>query len=352
MFGPVLNPHMRDALAGAVLDQLETALAVLDTEGTVVDTNESWSRLDAASTLPGMTAAGDPFLPACAAVENDSEQVRGPFVALLSGECDQVDTAYTTLRPDAFPRRFRVRARPFTADDEYRLVEHTETTGSARVARERDHYRAVLADVATVVSHDIRSPLTAALSWAELLATDPDTDAEILSRIVSAVERLDSMADAAVTLARETGVDSLDPVDPGAVARRVWEDIDTAGELVVGTAGPVLADEHTLEVLLRELLRNAVQHGTDDRAPVTVRLEPLPDGFSLQDNGPGIHDGLRGTLFEPGVTTAAAENASGLGLAIVERAAEAHGWTVDCTDSDGGARFEITGVCRPSNSTP
>lgn len=350
MFGPVLTPHMRDALAETVLDQLETPLAVLDTEGTVVDTNEPWSRLDVASTLPGTTAAGDPFLPACSAVEHDVEQVRGPFVALLSGECDQVDTAYTAPRPDAFPRRFRVRGRRFTADDEYLLVEHAETTGSARVERERDHYRAVLADVATVVSHDLRSPLTAALSWAELLATDPDTDVETVSRIVSAVERLDSIADAAVTLARETHVSSLDAVDTGAVARRVWEDIDTAGRLVVETTGPVLADEHALEVLLRELLRNAVQHGTDDGTPVTVRLEPLPDGFSLQDDGSGIHDGLQETLFEPGVTTAAAENTSGIGLAIVERAVEAHGWTVDCTDADGGARFEITGVRRPSNS--
>ncbi|MEF8907721.1 MAG: ATP-binding protein, partial [Haloarculaceae archaeon] len=40
-----------------------------------------------------------------------------------------------------------------------------------------------------------------------------------------------------------------------------------------------------------------------------------------------------------------AEDGTGLGLNIVEEIAEAHGWDVEVTEgSEGGARFEFTGV--------
>ena len=48
-------------------------------------------------------------------------------------------------------------------------------------------------------------------------------------------------------------------------------------------------------------------------------------------------------MFEPGHTTA--DDGTGFGLAIVERIAEAHDWSVSVTESDsGGARFEFRGV--------
>jgi len=48
-------------------------------------------------------------------------------------------------------------------------------------------------------------------------------------------------------------------------------------------------------------------------------------------------------VFESGYTTR--ENGTGYGLSVVERIAEAHGWSVTVTDSEsGGARFEFTGV--------
>lgn len=61
------------------------------------------------------------------------------------------------------------------------------------------------------------------------------------------------------------------------------------------------------------------------------------------DDGPGIPDDEREPVLEPGYSTA--ENGTGFGLSIVQRIAEAHGWTTRVTDSEaGGARFEFTGV--------
>jgi signal transduction histidine kinase len=346
---------MRDARLGQVVDLLDSPLAVLDDGGTVVYTNDSWESLDATGTVPGAVTVGESCLLACEAIADETVtgRARESFEAVLTGDIDSTRVSYTTPGPATLGRRFHLRARRFeTPDGEYILVEHPEVTDQYQVSRERDHYEQTLADVTSVISHDIRSPMTAALSWAELIDADPDTDSEQVARVTSALERMNAMADSSVTLARETGVDDVAPVELGRVAETVWTDIDVAGELVVEESDQLFADERTLEVLLEHLLRNAAQHGTraDDETDIeslTVSVGLFADGFYIEDDGAGIERSLRDNLFEPGVTTGAAQNHTGIGLAIVERAAEAHGWEVTAGESgDGGARFEITGVTR------
>lgn len=63
-------------------------------------------------------------------------------------------------------------------------------------------------------------------------------------------------------------------------------------------------------------------------------------GFYVADDGPGIPPDEQKKVFEHGYTTAS--GGTGIGLVIVRRIADAHGWTVNVTDSaDGGARFEF-----------
>ncbi|MFB6281183.1 MAG: sensor histidine kinase, partial [Haloferacaceae archaeon] len=78
-------------------------------------------------------------------------------------------------------------------------------------------------------------------------------------------------------------------------------------------------------------------------ATVTVTVGDLPDGFYVEDDGPGIPAEERETAFDAGYTTA--DDGAGFGLAIVSEIAEAHGWSVAATEgTEGGARFEFTGV--------
>ncbi|MEF8807977.1 HAMP domain-containing sensor histidine kinase, partial [Natronomonas sp.] len=66
----------------------------------------------------------------------------------------------------------------------------------------------------------------------------------------------------------------------------------------------------------------------------------LEDGFFLADDGEGIPESERDSVFGPGYSTAT--EGTGFGLAIVKEIAEAHGWDIDVTESnEGGARFEI-----------
>jgi nitrogen-specific signal transduction histidine kinase len=87
---------------------------------------------------------------------------------------------------------------------------------------------------------------------------------------------------------------------------------------------------------------DAMEHGSTIHG-ATVAVGDLPDGFYVEDDGPGIPEAERDAVFDAGYTTS--EDGTSFGLSIVERVAEAHGWEVRVGESEaGGARFEITGV--------
>ena len=112
------------------------------------------------------------------------------------------------------------------------------------------------------------------------------------------------------------------------------------GATVEVEAATIRGDPSRLRHLFENLFRNAVEHAGED---VTVRVTSLPDGFCVEDDGPGIPAERRADVVEPGYSIA--DGGTGLGLAIVDEIAEGHGWEFEVTAGhDGGARFEFTGV--------
>jgi len=207
---------------------------------------------------------------------------------------------------------------------------------------------------ASVVSHDLRNPLSIAMGNVDLLretvefdagetAEAAETAAEAVDATADALERMDDLVDDLLTLAREgRTVDDPVPVDLGAAARRSWEGVETAGmDLAVDADETILADDDRLQQLFENLYRNAREHAGED-ATVTVRSLSDGSGFSVADDGPGIPADERADVFEPGYSSH--DNGTGFGLNIVREIARAHGWSVDVTDADPGARFEFRSV--------
>jgi PAS domain S-box-containing protein len=200
---------------------------------------------------------------------------------------------------------------------------------------------------ASVVSHDLRNPLNVASG--RLALAREDCESEHLDDIVQAHDRMEALIDDLLTLAREgERVEAPGTVDLPEVVRQCWAHVDTReASLHVDVAGSIEADRSQLEQLLENLVRNAVEHGGP---AVTVTVGSLEDGFFVADDGPGIPEGDRDALFEPGHSTA--EGGTGFGLSIVDQVVEAHGWEIAAGESAaGGARFEITGVERVGQAT-
>lgn len=203
---------------------------------------------------------------------------------------------------------------------------------------------------ASVIAHDLKSPLSVAQGRLDIAgASAPEAD-EDLSEAAIALDRMELLLDDLTTLAREgSTVDDPEGLELDAVAQEVWDlTLTFDAELVFDDPPRLAADQTRLEQLLLNLFQNAVDHaGTDAR----VEIGRLDDGFYVSDDGPGIPPEERDRVFEGGYTTS--DDGSGFGLETVRRVAEAHGWSVMATESAmGGARIEIRGVdiiARPTN---
>jgi PAS domain S-box-containing protein len=205
--------------------------------------------------------------------------------------------------------------------------------------RELERKTERLEEFASIVSHDLRNPLSVASGRLELAREE--CESHHLEDVARAHERMETLVEELLTLAREgESASERKPVDLEAVLAECWETVDTAeASLTLNTEQTVVANESRLKQLFENLIRNAVEHGG---STVTVTIGDLNDGFYIEDTGPGIPEEIT-TVFEAGQSTNTEE--TGFGLSIVQRIAAAHGWDIRVTTgSGGGARFEITGV--------
>jgi PAS domain S-box-containing protein len=215
-----------------------------------------------------------------------------------------------------------------------------DVTERKRRERELERQNERLEDFASVVSHDLRNPLAVAAGRLEMVSEDCDSDH--VAAVARALERMETLIDDLLALAREgDGTQTVGDIDLAEIAEDCWQTVETrTATLVVETERSIRADRSRLKQVLANLFRNAIDHGGDD---VTVTVGDLDGGFYVADDGPGIPADAREQVFDAGYSTA--RQGTGLGLSIVADIVDAHGWTITLTDGeDGGARVEIAGV--------
>ena len=297
--------------------------------------------------------------------------------AIDAGEATTVELKNYTRDGEMFWNRVNIR--PFRNDDGeiiYWVGFQEDISEYKQRERELERQNERLERFASIVSHDLRSPMSVANGRIEL-AKAGDGKAENLDAALDALDRMETIVDDTLTLARQGDtVGELEAVSLSSVVEECWRTADT-GEATFELDEDIefRADRDRLQNLLENLFRNSVEHGstgnrsqTDDSVEhgstgsrsqtgdsvehgragdgddgATVRIGTTTDGFYVEDDGPGIPEDDRTSVFDPGYTTAA--NGTGFGLAIVKEIAEAHGWDVSVSESaSGGARFDITGI--------
>ncbi len=102
-----------------------------------------------------------------------------------------------------------------------------------------------------------------------------------------------------------------------------------------------LATLTALEIVLGNLLENAVQHGADRISIIAERGQNIR--LKVRDNGVGITEANRSRIFEHFFTTRRESGGTGLGLGIVKAILVAHGGDVELNERVmNGAEFVIT----------
>jgi two-component system, OmpR family, sensor histidine kinase CreC len=217
--------------------------------------------------------------------------------------------------------------------------------------RERLEGRAYLEQLATGLSHELKTPLAAIRGAAEVLEdgalSDPQARTRFLASIQSEVARLDRLVGDLLQLVRvesHRAELAVTPVDLGPVLRELaalyGERSAALGvrfSAALPEAGWTVAMSPThLRLLLGNLLDNALQFTPAGRA---VELSAEPGLLRVRDEGAGIESALQPRVFERFFTT---ENprtggrGSGLGLAIVKSIVEMHGGEIGFTSQPGG----------------
>jgi two-component system OmpR family sensor kinase len=207
-------------------------------------------------------------------------------------------------------------------------------------------------------SHELRTPLTSIRGYAELFrrgaADDPDDTALAMRRIEQESDRMGVLVEDLLFLAR---AGQGRPIERGRVdlARLASDAVDDARAMDparrIDLQGPptlsVTGDEDRLRQVLANLLSNALTH-TPAGSPVVITLRDLGGRAEVDvaDRGPGLSPEVVQHVFEPFYRANEARDrgdgsqGAGLGLAIVDAIAQAHGGSVSVRSVPGeGSTF-------------
>jgi two-component system sensor histidine kinase PilS (NtrC family) len=220
-----------------------------------------------------------------------------------------------------------------------------------------------VAELSASLAHEIKNPLASIRSAVEQLVEPKHPlerrDRSVLGGLVLAEsDRLSRLLSGFIEFSR-VEIGSRERMDLLAVAREAAELVDQhpdAGDRssidVSGSAVQVEGDPDLVHRAIFNLVLNAVQHSPDE-APVRVEVDrvsgsSVPPGahFSaggrvrVSDAGPGIAEADHARVFDPFFTTR--PGGSGLGLALVHRAVQAHDGLVFIDGNGrGGTTFTV-----------
>jgi K+-sensing histidine kinase KdpD len=235
-----------------------------------------------------------------------------------------------------------VSQRHLIADQRDRLLEEERRAGAFREA------------FIDVISHELRTPITAIMGLTQLLSRrglpdDAATRAALLEDVRVETERLHRLVEDLLILSRaERGKleVELEPLEIRRLLQRVV--VHEAGELpslrleLDAPAGlPIVAGDATyVEQVLRNLLNNAAKY-TPPGTRCVVRATEEPDGVAVrvEDEGPGIAEGTEERIFElfyRSPDMARKVSGSGIGLFVCTSLVEAMGGRMWARRRGGG----------------
>ncbi|ELY76994.1 PAS sensor protein [Natrinema pellirubrum DSM 15624] len=396
-------------MVAAGFDALPARVAILDASGTIVDTNESWESFGEEQGLARSAGGvGSNYLAVCEASDDpDAVETARGIRAIAAGDSESFRLEYPCHTPgeDGW---YLLDARPYDHGGErFVLVMHVDITERKLLERRTREQAERMESFATLLSHDLRNPLSVALAHAEMLELDDGVDLGDDSDenpLRASLERMESIINEALLLAT---IDTVEETELLALSRAVetaWTTVRTDGASVDVVDDVVIrADPSLLAHLFENLFRNAVEHGSTSpdshtrqdavehgstnpashaqqnavehggdgpRIEIGALESTAADGDRDDEAAKAVEDGTRPTDWSgeaadydgfyveddgPGIPPDERERifesgyssagGSGFGLAIVSDVVDAHGWSIRVTSGrNGGARFEVRGV--------
>ncbi len=271
---------------------------------------------------------------------------------------EAVQTGLETGATDYVSKPFEIR------ELKARIVTHLRNRSLEKNINERETRLTAIGQMTSAVVHDLKNPLNTIMGFAQIAQQDADSLEEkgiskTLGLVMESSTRLNRMISEILDFARgyapklnsdpivlvpflETTLgnhrEKLETMEISLVSR--YDDCDDI---------QVDFDSDQMHRVIDNLIMNAKEgfftgnHGTGDKIIwVTARCEENLVLIRFSDNGPGIPEEVRTSLFEP-FTTTGKKSGTGLGLATVRNIVSAHSGeiAVESKGKEGGAVFEL-----------
>lgn len=314
------------ARLAAIVDSSDDAIVGKLLDGTVT----SWNR--AAEQLFGWRAEEMVGSSISRIVPPERRDDLASILARL-GRGEKIDH-HETVRMRADGRRIEVSVSISPIYDQQGTI-----IGVAKIARDISERRAAerrRQELLEVVAHDLRTPLTTVLGYAQLLQRRLGDDVALKAIATQASRMGRLLADVLETARLEAGRQHLRraPFDLGELAREsaLHGDalLDSAGVRVVLPPEPIIGewDSDRVSQILDNLLDNARKYAPNSETVIEVSRVGDEAWLAVRDQGPGIALADRGRVFERFYQGGSGEKPAagvGLGLFISRALAEMHG---------------------------
>lgn len=211
---------------------------------------------------------------------------------------------------------------------------------------------AAVGDMAAGIVHDLKNPVGIIKGSVELADDDAvsrEERRELLrivnqeaDRMLSLVQDLLEFSRGSVSIQKQSIESAVYMERVKAIIAPVFDAKDLSVSIESNYTGPMLLDPDRFLRVLVNIAGNAadaLQPGGEFKLALARQSGHLL--FTLADNGPGIPESIRDTLFQPFVTHGKAHG-TGLGMAIVKSMVEAHGGRISFeTETGKGTTFTI-----------
>lgn len=338
-------------------------MALVDLDGCAVEVND---RLCELLDRPRDVLLGCSFQEVTHPEDLDADP--GYVEQLLAGESTHSEMEKRYLRPSGEVVWALLRA-SLLRDDEgepryviAQIVDMTERTRALDALetsnRALERSNAALRRYASVVAHDLRSPLATIGGFVDLLRDHygdrlDEQGAQSLQVTDRIVRQMTQTIEGLLNLSRIQSAELADEaVDVGSlvgdVITALGPQLDAVdAELRIGTLPHVRGDPALLRLVFQNLVSNAVHYRHPDRRlEVAIDVEDAPPfwRFTITDNGRGFDPVDREVLFEPFKRGPDGDrpDGSGTGLATCRSVIERHHGTIEAHPLESGARFEFT----------
>ncbi len=227
-----------------------------------------------------------------------------------------------------------------------------DVTSHRRAEKDREAARnaSALAQITSMLAHEIRNPLGSLELFAELIETDAGGRTEWIANLRAGIRSLSGTVNNVLTL-HDSGSLKLKPLrlaDLVSGLVRFAQPLVDQASVALMWQNPehdvcVLGNDSALRQVLLNLIRNAIRH-TPAGGTITMCIEVLSANevaVACTDTGCGLRADQISRLFQPGFSGTG--DSPGLGLAVCERIMTQHNGSISAGNAKGaGARFTLT----------